>query len=113
MKHRVAPALFMIACWSGCSSPVVTVQQNPPQLQSADYANFVTRRTIELQQMGGPFADKQVAVAKAEQDAQARFGNVQPEYTSTATWGSGARNAQEQAKVKDTLEKMDRDETRL
>ena len=112
MKLRVAPALFMIVCWSGCSSPVVTVEQNEPMLQSADYSNFVARRTAELQQMGGPFTDKQVAASKAEQDAQARFGNVRPEYSSTATWGSEARSAQAQTKVKDTLEKMDRDETR-
>ena len=113
IMHRTIPAVLMTAILSGCAThPVKTTEIHRADLQASNYNEFVTRRTAELKQMGGPFTDSAVAQTKAEEEARARYGDVPPEISSSWTWGKNADREEQQAKVKKTLEKMDRDALR-
>ncbi|MEO6002328.1 MAG: hypothetical protein ABIZ04_11615 [Opitutus sp.] len=110
---RISPAALFLVMLCGCTTkPVKTTQVHRPDLQTATYQEFVTRRTDELQRMGGPLQDRSVAQSKAEEEAKARYGEVPPDYSTTWSWGKGAGAEAAQAEVKENLEKMDRDAAR-
>ena len=113
IMHRTIPAVLMSVILSGCAThPVKTTQIHRADLQASNYNEFIARRTEELKRMGGPFTDSSVAQTKAEEEARARYGDVPPEISTSWTWGKNADREEQQAKVKQTLEKMDRDALR-
>ena len=113
IMHRTIPAVLMTLILSGCAThPVKTTQIHRADLQASNYNEFIARRTEELKRMGGPFTDSSVAQTKAEQEARARYGDVPPEISTNWTRGKNADREEQQAKVNQTLEKMDRDALR-
>lgn len=108
-----APLLLVcLALLTACGTkPVQTTQIRSVEDQDprrAAYDDFVTRRTLELQSMGGPFKKEGAARQKALEEARGRFGNVPADWTSTWEWGKGAGRAQKQAELNDQLNKMTR-----
>lgn len=110
---RLAPAVLLSFVVAGCTAkPVRTTEVNRATTSSIAYAAFVDRRTGELQRMGGPFADRNVAETKARELARSLYGDPPPDVSTTWSWGRNARTKEAQADVKETLEKWDRNESR-
>jgi len=110
--NRIFPALvFVMLLLVGCAHRATkTTEVHRPDLQASAYNDYVTRRTQELRQMGGPFQDELAARTKAEEQAHDLYGEPPAEYRTTWTWGDDGNNSQRE--VKETLEKMDRDAKR-
>jgi len=105
------PPVLAVIFSAGCATKVAqTTKVHRPDAQSVAYNQFVDRRTAELQQMGGPFKDSGIAAARAQQEAQSRFGDVPPDVSTTWSWGNG--NAEAQSEFNNQLEKMARDRPR-
>lgn len=100
MKRLLPLALFLPAL-AGCySKPVVTQRENRQLTpQAVAYRDFVGQRTAELQRMGGPFKDKDVAQQKALQEAENRFGGDPAYYESTWSLGGDAEARRVQAQT--------------
>lgn len=109
------PVLFagvILLCVSGCTSkPVATTKEHRGDpSQSIAYDNFISRRTAELQSMGGKLKDHDVAALKAQEEADALFGGPQGDSVTT-TWGPKSK-AQSQQEFTDKLDDMDRKKRR-
>jgi hypothetical protein len=109
--NRLTPAVFLSFLVAGCTTkPVKTTEVHRPTTSTLAYAAFVERRTDELQRMGGPFADRNIAATKARELARSLYGDPTPDVSTAWSWGSAARRKEAQAQVEKTLEKWNRDE---
>ena len=109
MKIILSAGLTLL-CLSGCTSkPVATTKEHRgDQAQSIAYNDFISRRTAELQSMGGKLKDHGTAALKAQEEADALFGGP-PGDSVTTTWAWGPKSkAQVQQEFTDKLDDMDR-----
>lgn len=107
--HRILFLWLCVVFVTGCGTkPVTKTEVHQPDSQSIAYHGFIARRTDELQQMGGPFKDRNVAATKATDEAKHLYGEVPAEYTTTWSWGKKARDTEAQAKINAEFEKMAR-----
>ena len=108
--NRILPLLVCIALMAACTTkPVNTTLGQRPETQDlrrAAYDDFVTKRTLELQQMGGQFKKDGVAREKALEEANARFGEVPADWSATWAWGKEANQAKSQAELNSQLDKL-------
>jgi hypothetical protein len=107
MKALLSSSLILL-CLSGCmSKPVATTKERRGDpAQSLAYNNFISRRTAELQSMGGKLKDHCTAALKAQEEADTLFGGP-PGDSVTTTWGPKSK-AQMQEEFIDKLDDMDR-----
>jgi hypothetical protein len=113
MKAILSCAVILF-CLSGCHSrPVTTTRENRANSSTVvAYNNLVSRRTLELQNMGGPFKDQAKAHAKAQEEATSQFGGVPADVSTTWAWGKNAGKAEAQEEFTDTLDDMAKDAKR-
>ena len=109
--NKVLPLLLLcLGLLTACGTkPVNTTRVQSPEAQDrrrATYDDFVARRTLELQQMGGPFKKEGAARDKALEEATARFGDVPADWSTTWAWGKDAGKAQKQAELNAQLDKL-------
>ncbi|HYD83896.1 MAG TPA: hypothetical protein VEA63_07575 [Opitutus sp.] len=111
--NRLTPAVLLSFVVAGCTTKAVkTTEVHRPTTSTIAYAAFVERRTDELQRMGGPFADRNIAATKARELGRSLYGEPTPDVSTTWSWGSEARRKEAQADVTETLDKWDRNESR-
>jgi hypothetical protein len=109
MKTILSGGLILIlSSLCGCmSKPVATTKENRGDAaQSIAYNDFISRRTSELQSMGGKLKDHDTAALKAQEEANDLFGGP-PGDSVTATWGAKSK-AQIQEEFTDKLDNMDK-----
>ncbi|HEY4246407.1 MAG TPA: hypothetical protein VGM64_06090 [Lacunisphaera sp.] len=98
----------ILLCLSGCTSKPVasTKEHRGDPARSIAYDNYVSRRTTELQSMGGKLKDHGAATLKAQEEANDLFGGP-PGDLVTTTWGPKSK-AQIQEEFTDKLDDMDK-----
>lgn len=95
MKLLLPLVLSALLLAAGCGSPSAKTETLTPaeqNLRRTTYDDFVGRRALELEKMGGPFKDKKVAMEKALTDAEAVFGTVPSDWSVKWKWGQGSKD---------------------
>ena len=107
MKPILSAGLIILGLWGCTLKPVATTKEHRGDAaQSIAYNDFISRRTSELQNMGGKFKDHDTAAQKAQEEANDLFG-APPGDSVTTTWGPKSK-AQIQEEFTDKLDDMDR-----
>jgi len=109
--NKMLPLLLLsFGLLTACGTkPVNNTRIQSPEAQDhrrATYDDFVARRTLELQQMGGRFKDEGAASEKALEEAKARFGDVPADWSTTWAWGKDAGKVEKQAELNGQLDKL-------
>lgn len=108
---KILPLFVCLVLLSACGTKPVETTRIPSietrDLRHASYKDFVTRRTMELEHIGGPYKNDGTAAQQANEEAKARFGDIQADWAQT-TSPRDAKKAKEQAAFNDQLQKMQR-----
>ncbi|MEO6993169.1 MAG: hypothetical protein ABI273_06050 [Lacunisphaera sp.] len=104
----IFPSALILLCLSGCTSKPIakTTEHRGDTAQSIAYDKYISRRTTELQNMGGKLKDHQAAAQKAQEEANDIFGGPPGDSVST-TWGPKSK-ADSQQEFTDKLDDMDK-----
>lgn len=108
MKTILSAGALILLCLSGCTAkPVATTKEHRGDApRSIAYDNYVSRRTTELQSMGGKLKDHSAAALKAQEEANDLFGGPPGDSVAT-TWGPKSK-AQTEQEFTGKLDDMDR-----
>ncbi len=110
---KVLLVILIVTAVSGCTSkPVAKTRETRWNAARAiAYNDYVGQRTEELQRMGGPFKERSAASAKAQEEANSRFGGMPADVTTTWTWGKNADRVAVQEQFTSTLDDMAKSKT--
>lgn len=100
--------LSVTACTNPPPASAKVLSPTEQNQRRVSYDAFVSRRTAELESMGGPYKDKNFVQQKVLEEAGARFGQVPPDWQTTWTWG---QKAGDQVALNNQLDKLQRKRT--